>query len=151
MIKAPRAQTKVAAQELRKLDAAQLAGYLRFVEHARKHYQFLQDVGVRKNDVERVELLVLLKGDALRTYDWAVGFRERCLGTEMLRVQFAALEEEVAGCETEAQTGARVAGIVKLAKNLARNMGARGRWPLMRKVFRGDMGAEEWDKEWAEG
>lgn len=132
------------------MNEVQVQGYLKFLVHARRHYGFLQDIGVRKSDAGRVELTIMLKGDALRTGFWAVAFYERCLGTEMLRVQFVTLEEEMFGDKGAEQVAARWKGVRALEVHLRRGMGARGRWPE-RRIIGESVSAEEWEREWAEG
>ena len=115
VIKTPRPQTKTLARKLYYLDREQRRLFRKFLRNARRHYRFLQDIGVRKRDVSRVELQVMLVGGVTREANWAVGFEYGQLMTRLLRLQFVSLEEEVAGEGEEAEL--RRSGLVKLARH----------------------------------
>lgn len=96
VIKTPRPRTKVLARKLYTFDTAQRRLFKRFLRGAQRYYGYLRDIGVRKREVGRVEVQVLLAGSVgVGHGNWAVGFGYGELETRRLRVQFLGLEEEV--------------------------------------------------------
>lgn len=84
------------ARKLYTFDTAQRRLFKRFLRGAQRYYGYLRDIGVRKREVGRVEVQVLLAGSVgVGQGNWAVGFGYGELETRRLRVQFLGLEEEV--------------------------------------------------------
>jgi hypothetical protein len=63
VIKAMKSHTKKVDWKLRNMKPSQHFVFNKFLKHAQRHYRFLEEIGVRKQDPSRVELQLLLAGD----------------------------------------------------------------------------------------